>query len=483
MSNKMTVAHIAAEKEFPHFTLYKPKPNGGYEFDFVKLTAFFTTRGFFIFRTSVDKFFPIRIIDNIVKQVGKKELKDEILEFLINVDKCPEYIHQFALKDIAKAVNDEFLETLPAKNVIFRKDKKDAMQIYYQNCIVKITQHKITTHDYTELDGYIWESQILNRPYLPTDTVLDSDFKKFCFNISNQDTERYKSICSVIGFLIHNFKSPSYCPAIILNDEVISDHPEGGTGKGILIKAVEQFLTTVTIEGKTFNFDKNFVYQSVNSDTKLLSFQDVNKSFDFERLFSVLTDGINVEKKGLQSIHYDFYDTPKIVITTNYAIRGVGNSHERRRLELEISQYYNKTRTPLDEFKKMMFVEWGPDEFSLFDVFIIECCQFYLSNGLIQQQLINLPEKRLMAETDYDFLQFMETRELVTTSKNDFYLDFTREYPEKLRDKFFTKQKLTKWLRSYAAFHGYKMPEKDYIYQSIRYYTFEKLQTITKLEP
>lgn len=474
--SKMTVAHIASEKEYSHFDLASPNPaTGRWEIDFINVSAFFVERGYFVFRTSVEKWILIRIIDNIVKQVGKKDLKDELINYVLE-NEPTRYMHQFFLKNIGKATSDEFLETLPAKQVDFRKDKKDAMQLYYQNCIVKLTKNKLTTHEYTELDGYIWESQILNRNYI-VGAYPDSHFKSFVFNISNKEDKRYSSICSVIGFLIHNFKSPGYCPAIILNDEVISDNPEGGTGKGILIRAVEQFLTTVTIEGKTFSFDKNFVYQNVNSDTKLLSFQDVNKSFDFERLFSVLTDGINVEKKGLQSVHYDFFNTPKIVITTNYAIRGMGNSHERRRFELEISQFYNKQNTPLDEFKKMMFVEWDETEFLSFDTFIIECCQHFLTNGLVEQVLVNLPEKRLMAETDHDFLQFMETQLLGTISKNDFYNEFIREYPEKLKDKFFTKQKLSKWLKAFALFKGYKMPDKDYIHNSIRYYTFEKLQS------
>lgn len=455
----MTVAHIAAEKEFPHFTLYKPKQNGGWEWDYVKLTAFFTTRGYFIFRTSINRFVPIRIIDNIVKEVGKKELKDEILNFLTNTDECPEYIHQFALKDIAKAVNDEFLETLPAKDVVFRKDRSDAMQLYYQNCIVKITSKKVTTHSYSELDGYIWESQILNRSYNPDEPVLDSDFKKFCFNISNQDADRYKSICSVVGFLIHNFKNPGYCPAIILNDEVISDNPEGGTGKGLLIKAIERFLTTVTIEGKTFNFDKSFVYQSVNSDTKLLSFQDVNKSFDFERLFSVLTDGITVEKKGMQAIHYSFADTPKIVITTNYAIRGAGNSHERRRMELEISQYYNKSKTPLDEFKKMMFIDWDEKEFNHFDSFIIDCCQFYLTHGLIEQKLVNLPEKRLMAEISAEFADFIDENLIApgdNISRTAYYAKFKSQYTtSRIASRTFYAM-----LHKYCEFHKIVMHEQ-----------------------
>ncbi len=274
----------------------------------------------------------------------------------------------------------------------------------------------------------------------------------------------------MLGFLIHNYKSPGYCPAIILNDEVISDHPEGGTGKGILIKAVEQFLTTVTIEGKTFSFDKNFVYQSVNSDTKLLSFQDVNKSFDFERLFSVLTDGINVEKKGKDSIHFSFQDTPKIVITTNYAIKGAGNSHERRRFEIEISQYYNKSRTPFDEFKKMMFVEWSNEEFMAFDNFMIECCQFFLNNGLVKQEMINLPEKRLMAETNTDFIKFMEDFSFETIAKSDLYRNFTDLFDEYVNHKYFTKQLFSKWVNIYAESKGYRV--EDYIYNSVRHYKF-----------
>ena len=61
--------------------------------------------------------------------------------------------------------------------------------------------------------------------------------------------------------------------------------------------------------------------------------------------------------------------------------------------------------------------------------------------------------------------------------KVKFYFDFIGEYPEYEKSKYFTKQLLTKWLRVYAAHHGYNMPEKDYIHNSIRYYTFEKLQS------
>lgn len=437
---QLNLVHLAAQRSFAHFTLWRSKATGGWEFNFIDIAGFLTTRGYFVFRTSINKHIYIRIIDNIVREVGKKDLKDEILDYVKKEE--PPYIYEFFLKKIGNAVNDEFLETLPTKDVDFKKDRKDAMQIYFQNCIVKITRDKISTFPYTELNGYIWESQIIQRAF-NSESSPGSDFRNFCWNISNAETPRYESICSVLGYLIHNYKDPSYSPAIILNDEVISDNPEGGTGKGILLKAVDQYLNMVSIEGKTFNFDKNFVYQRVEPDTKILSFQDVNKNFDFERLFSILTDGIDVEKKGRDSIMIPFKDAPKVVITTNYAIRGSGNSHFRRRLELEISQYYNGNKTPYDEFKKMMFDDWSKLEWEEFDSFIVECCQFYLMKGLVKQELINLPEKRLIAETSSEFIEFMKeyipVNEAVV-SRVDFYKRFLSENPtSKIASKTFYK--------------------------------------------
>lgn len=431
MASKMSVAHIASEKQFPHFTLYRTKQNGGWEFDFVKLTAFFTTRGYFIYRTSIDRFVPIRIIDNIVKQVGKKELKDEILNFLTDIDGCPEYIHQFALKDIAKAVSDEFLETLPAKQVEFRRDKKDAMHLYYQNCIVKITASKISTHPYTELSGFIWESQIMTREYGLVDVSGNSDFARFIFNLADKKEDRANSICSSFGFYLHNYKSPAFCPAVILNDEVISDNPEGGTGKGLFFKAVSKFIKMLKIDGKTFSFDKNFLYQRVSADTKLIFFDDVKKNFDFERLFSVITEGIGVEKKGKDEIYYEYSDSPKVGVSTNYALRGGGNSHDRRKLELEISQHYNKENTPFKEFGGMMFDEWDDLQWLQFDNYMIQCCQLYLREGLIQQKLINLPEKRLMAELSNEFADFIDENLLKpgeNIARTAYYSKFKSEY-------------------------------------------------------
>lgn len=192
----------------------------------------------------------------------------------------------------------------------------------------------------------------------------------------------------------------------------------------------------------------------------------------------------------MDAVHYSFYDTPKIVITTNYAIKGAGNSHERRRFEIEISQYYNRNKTPFDEFKKMMFVDWDKEEFTLFDKFIIECCQIYLTKGLIKQELINLPEKRLMAETNIDFIKYMEHHNFnEVVPRSQLHNNFVSQFDEYKDNKYFTKQLFTKWVKVFAESKGYLT--EDYVYNSVRHYKFIKkvitnfvikLQIITKLK-
>jgi hypothetical protein len=447
----LSIGWLSDQKAFPHATLYNIHKNS-YKWDFAQLRFFYTSRGYFIYRVSSDKFYPIRVIDNIVKQVGKKDLADEILNFLVDVENIEQRPYSFAIEKIKDAVSDDILLSLPEKQVEFRKDKKDAIQLYFQNCIVKITETKITTHPYSDLNGFIWESQILNREYIQTEVNGTSDFAKFIFNLANKEESRANSICSAFGFYLHNYKSPAYCPAIVLNDEVISDNPEGRTGKGMFFKAVGKFIKTLKIDGKSFKFDKNFLYQRVTADTKLIFFDDVRKNFDFEMLFSVITEGIGVEKKGKDEVYYEHADSPKAGLTTNYAIRGTGSSHDARRFELEISQHYNKQHTPLKEFGRMMFDEWPKNEWIQFDNYMIQCCQLYLKNGLIEQNLINLPEKRMLAEISSEFSEFIEDN-LLQPGESIQRVGYYKKFKDQYNSSRIASRTFYSMLHAYCDFH------------------------------
>ena len=346
----------------------------------------------------------------------------------------------------------------------------------------------ITKIDYLDLGGYVWKDHVIDRAYISCEST-DCDYKSFIENISGNNTSRINSMRSTIGYLLHAWKNLSYCPATILNDEQISDSPEGGTGKGLFMTALGKMKKLVVIDGKSFNFDKSFAYQLVSADTQILSFDDVSKHFNFERLFSVVTEGLTLEKKNKDAIKIPFSRSPKVAITTNYAIRGKGSSFERRKWELELAQHYTREHTPLKEFGKLMFGEWNDDEWCSFDNFMIECLQLYLRDGLVKSEFVNLKIRRLSAETCHEFIEWcgildgMPLNKMLTTNtkifKQDLYFDFIEDNPD-----FAPKSKMTvsrtrfyKWLTAYNQYK-YKCDPEEGREAGGRWIVFRNAQTI-----
>ena len=305
--------------------------------------------------------------------------------------------------DQTRLFKEDFLSLLGTIDIFFIEDTKDTSYLYYENCAVKITKDKVEAIDYLELQGFVWKEHIINRVYSACE-LQDNNFKTFISNISNKEQERILTLESTLGYMMHAHKDISYCPAVILNDENISDTANGGTGKGIWLQAIGHMKKLVMIDGKAFSFDKSFPYQLVSADTQVLVFDDVKKYFDFERLFSVITEGITVEKKNKDSIKIPFSKSPKVALTTNYTIKGSGASFKRRRWELELASYYTPSFTPTQEFGKFLFGdEWDEDDWCQFDNYMIKNLQLYLNSGLLESDSVNRELKTLIMQTNSDF--------------------------------------------------------------------------------
>jgi len=411
----------------------------------------------------------VKVTNNLIDHTSEKEIKDFVLHHLLELDDVSVY-NYFA--DNTRFFKEEFLSMLSTIDIYFIADSKESAYLYYKNCAVKISKDGVTIIDYLDLGGYVWKDHVIDRVFTQCSVTDRCDFKKFISNINGSDPERVKSMESTIGFLMHGYKNLSFCPAVILNDEVISDNPEGGTGKGLLMSALSQLKKLVVIDGKSFTFERSFAYQLVSADTQILCFDDVKKHFDFERLFSVVTEGLTLEKKNKDAIKIPFSKSPKIAITTNYAIKGAGNSFARRKWELELHQYYNKAFTPLDEFGKLMFGDWNDDDWCEFDNYMIGCLKNYLRTGLVKSKFVNLKIRQLSAETCHEFIEWCglvhgQDRSAnldvgVRLYKNDLYFAFIDEYPD-----YGPKSKMTisrtrfyKWLVAYAMFKEGVMPEE-----------------------
>ena len=438
------IVHYEFKRFLEDNGFYKYCPEGGKNYVFVKVT------------------------NNLIDHTSEKEIKDFILNYLLELDDMSIY-NYFA--DQVRFFKEEFLTLLSTIDIYFIEDTKDTAYLYYRNCAVKVTKNKIESIDYLDLGGYVWKDHIIDRVFNICD-LNDCDYQKFIYNICGGKQNRIETMESTIGFLLHAHKNLSYCPAVILNDEVISDNPEGGTGKGIFMNALAQMKKVVTIDGKSFAFERSFAYQLVSADTQILVFDDVKKHFDFERLFSVVTEGLTLEKKNKDAIKIPFAKSPKIGITTNYAIKGAGNSFARRKWELELHQYYHKTFSPIDEFGKLMFGDWEEDDWCQFDNYMITNLQYYLEKGLVKSTFVNLKIRQLSAETSHDFIEWcgLLDGDVFNTSlevgirkyKQELYVEFIEEYPD-----YGPKAKMTisrtrfyKWLNAFGLFKYGVAPEE-----------------------
>jgi hypothetical protein len=438
------IVHILFKQFLEDNGFYKYCPEGGRNYIFVKVT------------------------NNLIDHTSEKEIKDFILSHLIELDDISVY-NYFA--DNVRFFREEFLSLLSTIDIYFIEDTKDTSYLYYRNCAVKITKDAVETIDYLDLGGYVWKDHVIDRKFMECE-YQGCVYGQFISRICGDNDMRIATMESTIGFLMHGYKNLSYCPAVILNDEVISDNPEGGTGKGLFMNALSQMKKLVVIDGKAFAFEKSFPYQTVSADTQVLCFDDVKKNFDFERLFSVVTEGLTLEKKNKDAIKIPFSKSPKIAITTNYAIKGTGNSFARRKWEVELHQHYTKNHTPLDEFGKHFFADWNDEDWCLFDNYMVACLQGYLKTGLVKSSFVNLQVRQLSAETSHDFIEWCGLIEGtpknshlevgVKLMKQDLYYEFIQEYPD-----YAPKAKMTisrtrfyKWLTAYAVFATGVTPEE-----------------------
>lgn len=420
---------------------------------------------FWLQQNNFYKYFPsnsntfsfIKKEQNLIEETNEKRIKDFVLHSLLQRSEIGFQPYDL-MAGSTKYFSAEFLSMLDSTNIEMLEDTVDKCYLYYNNCTVEITKNSITEHEYIDLDGYVWKKQIIDRKFTRHDHH-ESEFRTFLWLIAGQDDGKYRSFKSVIGYLMHSFKTSANNKAIIFNDQTISENPNGGSGKGLFWNALAKLKKVASIDGKTFEFTKSFPYQTVSTDTQLLVFDDVKKNFVFENLFSLITEGITLEYKGQDAVKLPVQKSPKIIITTNYTLGGVGGSHDRRKFEVEMSDYFGHHKSPFDVFGHMLFDDWNDDEWVKFDNFMINCCQFYLQNGLVAHDFNNLESRKYIKETSYEFYEWSQDDNLPVNTrlyKDELFNNFTSEYTDWNK---MAKRRFTSWLVIYGANYGYKVHE------------------------
>lgn len=424
-----------------------------------KFKLFLENRGYYKVQLNEKEFTFVKVYNNIINEVNETNIKDFVLNYVVEIDMK---VYNFFAKSTTK-FTENYLNQLATKELSMVRDTANESYLFFRNKVVKVTKDKIDFIDYINIGGFVWQRNII--PYDFNITDKKSDYETFVNNITNNETKRKEVLESAIGYLLTTYKKQDEGIAVILYDETLNDNPSGRTGKTLIADAISQLRKLQTLNGKEFDNKGNFPYDTVSLDDNVICFDDMERTFKYESLFSIVTGNLTLKKKFQQPIVIPFERSPKLLFTSNYILSGVGDSHDDRKLEIELYRHYSKNYKPIHEFGKLFFSkDWTKDEWNAFFNYMISNIQKYFKNGLLKSELKTGRTKKLIANTCEDFYDFCEneflwkadkyytTKEIMTS-----YNDGSREIPQRMNVSWFGR-----WLGMYFDYKQWRREDTTY---------------------
>lgn len=492
---------VVATKARTHEKVFK-----GVKVDTLKFVQLLASFGFTRYAgdtESKDGYTFVRLQENVISEVTREEIIDYIENFIskeydfdaagcefVDADILINTFYDNIKKYFSK---DLFARVRNANPIIINRDTETECFLYYKNGFVRITKEGYDLVPYDKMEGSVWQKQMLNRNFEKVDLLLKGtddgidwensfttdrplgDYADFVWRISGQKQQRFLSLCSIIGYLMHDYYAYKL-KCIFLTDSTVSENSEGRTGKTLAMQMLGSSRSYCEINGKQFNPEDERKYQLADRSTQILHINDVNHKgrykFDFESLFNDITEGYYVRKMFMAPFH----QLSKMVVSSNKSINIQGASMRDRIVEFEMSAFFGEHRSPAQYYGKWMGKGWDEAEWSRFDNFLCFCAQCFFTHGLIQPETINLEARKLLDGTCREFVEFMNdikehlkekgtpwqgyvndniSFEVVTDirayefDKNKLFNQFITIYPD-WKSNHMSQKKFTSWLRMYS---------------------------------
>lgn len=270
-----------------------------------------------------------------------------------------------------------------------------------------------------------------------------------------------------IGYLLHGYKLNSKAWAVyaIENDVVDDNESHGGSGKSLFLKTLQVVLQQKYIEARNHRiWEDKHLFEGVTRHTGYVLFDDANKDFKFNNLYSSITGPMNVNPKNNQPYTIPFNEAPKFAISSNYSLRHSDPSTTRRILFTAVSDYYHAEsdvhptkRDPKDDFKHELFTDWSDEQFNKLFNLLAQCVQFYLSvDEKINPPMNKIRLRNLQADMGQTFIdwadEYLQHRLGEEFNKND-ALDDLRNKKSALKN--ITSNNFIKKVRAWCEFNGH----------------------------
>lgn len=493
-----------------------------YQFHYGRCFNFLKNRGFGRIKQVNGSYAFARVDGRIVAMQDTWEIRDFVIDFTKAIKEAD--VLELLYRGGVQYLGPERLSNLEFIAPPIEVPGRSRQNIYFDKKIWQISDREIKEVGITELESYIWEEDIkrfdarlLDEPliaFTPIDDELLAQmplssrstftpykgkflcdiseegekchFLSFLQNASNfswrkpfEETtmeERFENIehllakLTAMGYLLHNYKDPGVCKAVVAMDGKLSEvgASNGRTGKSLLGKAIAQMVNQVYIGGKSKNLtEDNFLYNDVTDKTKNIFIDDVRANLDFEHFFPLITGDLSVNVKSGGRFILPFSKTPKLLITTNHAINGDGSSFADRQWVIAFSDYYNDTHKPVDDFGVSFFSEWDYAQWNLFYNLCACSIHLYLKFGVVESPNDKVVIRKLRQEMGEEFLMWAEEYFSdgadtinIRIPRKEMYDKFITMFPQQAK---FTSQTLfKKKIRSYCEFKGYTFNKGRY---------------------
>lgn len=262
--------------------------------------------------------------------------------------------------------------------------------IPFDNGIVSIDNQRIVLKKYADIltgDTCILNDKIIHRNIdLTCSNYKKGSWYKFCENAVGK--EGIDSLMKSIGFMLHTYKDKSNAKMVVFADAAHTDNPNamGGSGKSLIaFNSLREIRSLHWEDGKLFNPKDTFKFQGLTSEHDIACLDDIQKGFNQEVLYNMITGNFSSQEKYKSRKVVDFQDSSKFILTGNFGFSMGGDSDKRRGIVIGFTDHYNSKNQPINEFKHRFFEDWVGSrsiEYQYFYNFMFDCIRMYLEYGM-----------------------------------------------------------------------------------------------------
>lgn len=486
-----------------------------YEYEYLNALQFLQNRGFGRYITKDNQATPeyVHLEGYTARIIQHWEARQFIFDF--SMDNCPREVSNMLVKGGTQYLSPDKMAFLPIVQPNFLQAEAGTQYFYFDNNAWEITKQGIKTFENSNIRHHIWSDKIIRRnvnlfsplitftkdedgnySYTLSEQGKKCHFLQFLINASNfthkkekliaagnkdifiadeerqENTNHLLSKLCAIGYMALDFKDPNVIKAVVGMDgkQGTGMDSNGRCGKSLIGVAMQQVVPTAYINGKKKDLDGDqFIWNDIVDKTQLVFMDDVLKGFNLESQFANLSGSWQVNYKGGGRRTFPFSGSPKMYISTNFTLRGTGDSFRARQWLLGFSDYYNANHQPKDDFKILFFNEWENDQWELFWNLMAQCVYLYMNFGVVEA-----PEERLMQRIDMNIMgdKFIEWAEAYFENEDEPRLnkrisrrDMEISHKGELSSKeiqFLTPQLFREKILAFCRWKGYTLNPQKY---------------------